>query len=89
MEEKHKLTDAEIEEIVAKRHKETMEQYMAGYKRSRRWRWAFPRKAKVIHPLIGEVIVPAASKYAAVLCACEMCHVKFGQIHDAKVMAID
>lgn len=67
----------------------TPERLHAAYLRGKKERWAFPHKASVIHPKIGEVIVPCASQFAAVLCACELFHLKFMDIHDAEVWSTD
>lgn len=76
------------EEKEARKHLESQKQYREGYRRSRRERWSFPVKVRVRHPLIGEVIVPGASRYAAILCACERYHRKFTELHDAEVRAV-
>lgn len=80
-----KLTPQEMDARAAAIQKENLKRCTESYKRDRRLRWAFPVKVRVIHPLIGEAVVPAASKYAAILCACEMCGKKYMEIHDAKV----
>lgn len=68
------LTERELEVQAAIRYQENLRQSQEGYRRTRKERWSFPIKVRVRHPLIGEVIVPGASRYAAILCACEKCH---------------
>jgi len=57
--------------------------------RTRRERWRFPAKARVIHPVRGEMIVPAASPFAAILCAAEAWGCPFFEIRDARVWRIE
>lgn len=57
--------------------------------RVKRERWRFPVKARVVHPVRGEIIVPAASPFAAILCASEAWGCDFLEIHDAKVWHIE
>lgn len=52
-------------------------------------RWSAKGKAKVLHPMWGEVIVPCASGLAAVQCAAEIWNVDPVQIMDARVEACD
>ena len=56
---------------------------------ARRNRWAFPGKVRVVHPKYGEVIVPGASKFAAILCAAEKWKCDWAEITDAEVWALD
>lgn len=63
-------------------------QNAAAQKRSKRERWDFPKKARVTHPKYGEVIVPAKSRYCAILCAAEIWGCKFEDIHNAQVWAL-
>lgn len=58
-------------------------------KLARRNRWAFPGKVRVVHPKYGEVIVPGASKFAAILCAAEKWGCPWAEITDAKVWALE
>lgn len=52
---------------------------------SRKNRWEFKGKARVVHPKYGEVIVPAPSPFAAMLCAAEVWGIDWLEIKDAKV----
>lgn len=52
-------------------------------------RWAAKGKAKVIHEMFGEVIVPCGSCLAALQCAAEIWNVDPVQIMDARVMGCD
>lgn len=67
-------TDSKIQEI--RRHAE---------KRCRRNRWSASGRARVIHPVYGEAIVPCASKFAAILCAAEVWKCDWAKIMDAEV----
>ena len=58
-------------------------------KLARRNRWAFPGKVRVVHPKYGEVIVPGASTFAAILCAAEKWKCDWAEITDAKVWALE
>jgi hypothetical protein len=58
-------------------------------KLARKHRWEFPGKVRVVHPKFGEVIVPGASPYAAILCAAEKWGCPWAEITDAKVWALD
>lgn len=80
--------EREQEVQAASRYQWGQKRYQDAEKRSYRERWRFPVKVRVRHPLIGEIIVPGASKYAAILCACEKCHLDFLQIHDAEVWTL-
>lgn len=60
---------------------------MAGdMSRDRVSRWSFPARAIVIHKARGAVIVPAASGFAALLCAAEVWGCDWTEIRDAKTM---
>ena len=65
------------------------ERDIAGEARSTDLRWSAKGKAKVTHPMWGEVIVPCASKLAAVRCAAEVWGADWAQLMDAKVEACD
>lgn len=82
------LTERELEIRAAIRYQENLKLSQEGYRRSRKERWSFPIKVRVRHPLIGEVIVPGASRYAAILCACEKCRRKYTELHDAEVRTV-
>ena len=56
---------------------------------ARKHRWEYPGKVRVVHPKYGEVIVPGASPYAAILCAAEKWKCDSTEIMDAKVLAVD
>ena len=56
---------------------------------ARKHRWEFPGKVRVVHPKCGEVIVPGASPYAAILCAAEKWKCDWAEIMDAKVWALE
>ena len=58
-------------------------------KLARKHRWEFPGKVRVVHPKFGEVIVPGASPYAAILCAAEKWKCDSTEIMDAKVWALE
>lgn len=83
-----KSSREKAEEAEARKRQESLKQYHEGYQRSRAERWKFPIMVCVRHPLIGEVVVPGASRYAAILCACEQCHRKYMELHDAEVEAL-
>ncbi|BAK99740.1 hypothetical protein OBV_25420 [Oscillibacter valericigenes Sjm18-20] len=83
-----KLTERDLEVQAAIRYQENLKQSQEGYRRTRKERWSFPIEVRVRHPLIGEVIVPGASRYAAILCACERCHRKYTELHGAEVEAL-
>lgn len=83
------LTDEQIAEIDAKCREKNEREVREAYLRTKKERWACLHKASVIHPKIGEVIVPCTSQFAAVICACELCHVSFRDIHDAEVWSTD
>jgi len=78
--ERRVLYGASEEKLASRRRSERM---------ARANRWAFPGKAKVIHPDHGEVIVPAPSPYAAVLCAAEVWKCDWAKILNAEVRRID
>lgn len=54
---------------------------------ARRNRLAFPGKVRVIHPARGEIVVPGASRFAAILCAAEAWGCDWLEIMDATVTA--
>ena len=56
---------------------------------SRRNRWSFKTKARVVHPDHGEAIVPAASPFAAIQCAAEVWKVDWVTVLDAEVWRYD
>ncbi|OUQ61215.1 hypothetical protein B5E56_03655 [Flavonifractor sp. An112] len=57
--------------------------------RSRRDRWAHKCKARVVDPKRGEVIVPCAPPFAAILCAAEVWKCDWTEIIHAKVWRYD
>lgn len=57
--------------------------------RSRRDRWAHKCKARVVDPKRGEVIVPCASPFAAILCAAEVWKCDWIEIIHAEVWRYD
>lgn len=59
----------------------------ASRKRERNERWSAQGKAIVQHPAYGAVIVPAASKFAAICCAAEVWGCDWMDIRDAKSVA--
>lgn len=81
-------SEEELGTVYAERWQRTWRRYLGGYRRGKKERWAFPVKALVRHPKYGEIQVPGASKYAAILCAAEQWGCKFLDIHDAEVWAI-
>jgi len=89
IEEEKPLTDEDLAAIDAKCREKNEREAHAGYLRSKKARWNFPHTASVIHPKIGEVIVPAASKFAAILCACELRKLEFEDLCDAEVWSTD
>lgn len=82
------LSEEELDAIYAERQRRTWQRYLEGYRRGKKERWAFPVKVLVRHPQYGEVQVPGASPYAAILCAAEQLGCKFLDLHDAEVVAI-
>ncbi|MEG2177120.1 MAG: hypothetical protein RRY97_09625 [Oscillibacter sp.] len=54
-------------------------------RRERKQRWGVKGKARVSHPLRGEIVVPCASKFAALLCAAEVWRCNWIDIKDAEV----
>ncbi len=82
------LSEEELDAFYAERQRRTWQRYLEGYRRDRKERWAFPVKVLVRHPEYGEIQVPGASKFAAILCAAESWRCKFLDIHDAEVWAI-
>lgn len=58
-------------------------------KLARRNRWGFKGKVRVVHPKYGEVIMPGASPYAAILCAAEAWGCDSSEIMDARVLAFE
>lgn len=56
---------------------------------ARRNRMSFPSRVRVIHPTWGEIVVPGASLFAAILCAAELWGCDWLEIMDARVEAED
>ena len=55
----------------------------------RRNRLAFPGNVRVTHPARGEIVVPGASPFAAILCAAEAWGCDWMEIREARVEAED
>lgn len=60
----------------------------AAEQRARAARWSHPGRARVVHPAHGEVVVPCASKLAALICAAEVWKCNWADITDAQVWAV-
>lgn len=58
---------------------------MLAEERARRIRWAHKCKARVVDEERGEIIVPCASPFAAILCAAEVWKCDWAEIIHAKV----
>lgn len=56
--------------------------------RQNRRRRTFPARARVTHPVHGEIIVPCASPLAAVMCAAEAWGCDWAEVLDSEVTKI-
>lgn len=61
----------------------------AAIERSRKMRWKAPGAAKVTDKLRGSVVVPHASKFAALLCAAEVWWCSWMDLEGASVWKAD
>jgi hypothetical protein len=57
--------------------------------RAKQIRWNFPQLAKVIHPDYGEVYVPCASPYSAILCAADLWGCDWMNVLNAEVRRVE